>query len=376
MRKPFWFLLLLLAAWQPALAQQKKQTPKPAVKTQPAPYGQGILQFDYNKYDFGKINEKGGNVYHSFRFQNVGTGPIRVLKVVTSCGCTSSEWPPEAVPPGGTAVVKVGFDPNGRQGVFNKTISVETDGQPASQSLYITGNVFPPRKDYASTYRYQYGNIAVQSNMVNFSAVKHSGYDSAEVGLYNLGNQTIRIYKIEGPANIRFTKAYDYLPPSTDLKIMVKYYPEQPVEFGPIKQEFKVFTSDDSLPVKRFFVSANIVEDFGALGPKELKRAPKAKLNTNEIDLGNVPLFNSPVAKFTITNKGKEDLVIRRVIRTCTCLNPELSKKVLKKGESATLDLTWSLANMAGPDTKTIKLITNDPTQPEITLTVKINVTE
>jgi hypothetical protein len=31
---------------------------------------------------------------------------------------------------------------------------------------------------------------------------------------------------------------------------------------------------------------------------------------------------------------------------------------------------------MAGPDTKTIKLITNDPNQPEVMLTVKINVTE
>jgi hypothetical protein len=31
---------------------------------------------------------------------------------------------------------------------------------------------------------------------------------------------------------------------------------------------------------------------------------------------------------------------------------------------------------MAGPDSKTVKIITNDPNQPEITLNIKLNVTE
>jgi hypothetical protein len=125
-----------------------------------------------------------------------------------------------------------------------------------------------------------------------------------------------------------------------------------------------------------FYVSANVIEDFGLLSKSDMKKAPRAVFNKTEIDLGNNSLFSTPVAKFTITNKGKQDLIIHKVIRTCSCLAPVISQTTIPKGETATLDVTYSLANMAGPDTKTIKLITNDPKQPEVTLTVKINVTE
>ena len=166
------------------------------------------------------------------------------------------------------------------------------------------------------------------------------------------------------------------MPPNTDMKIPLKYYPKYPLEFGPVRQEFKIYTNDDSLPIKRFFVTANIVEDFSMLTKKELKEAPKLTLKSAEVDLGNVPLFNTPTAVFTITNKGKKDLIIRRVVRTCTCLTPELAITTIPKGKSADLKVQYSLVNMAGPDSKTIKLITNDPKNAEITLTVKINVTE
>jgi hypothetical protein len=206
--------------------------------------------------------------------------------------------------------------------------------------------------------------------------VKSNSYDSTEIGLFNLSNKKIFVYKIEAPNNMLVTQPYDNIPPNTDMKIKVKYYPKMPLEYGPTKQELRLFTSDDSLPYKKFYISANIVEDFSKMDKKALKKAPKLVLNTAEIDLGNVKLFSSPVAKFTLTNKGKSDLIVRRVIRSCSCLTPELSQTVIPKGKTATLDVAYSLANMAGPDSKTVKIITNDPNQPEITLNIKLNVTE
>jgi hypothetical protein len=172
------------------------------------------------------------------------------------------------------------------------------------------------------------------------------------------------------------TQPYDNIPPNTDMKIKVRYYPKQPLEYGPVKQDIKIYTNDDSLPTKVFYINANIVEDFNSLSKSQLKKAPKMELNSREVDLGNVPLFNMPTAKFTIKNKGKSDLIIMRVIRSCNCLSPSFTQMVIPKGKSVDLNVIYSLANMAGPDTKTLKLITNDPNNSEITLTVKINVTE
>lgn len=371
------FMMATLFFAMSTLAQNKKKEPKkePA-KVSETSSVKGVVEFLYNKYDFGNINEKGGSVNHLFKFINTGYGPVKLTDVVTSCGCTQTTWTNASVNPGDTGYVKVVFDPNGRQGKLDKVITVLSDGSPKSQSLTIKGTVYASRFNFANTYKYQYGNLAVVSNMLNFPAVKENKYDSAEIGFYNMSNKNIYVYRIDAPKNILVNKPYDYMPPNTGMQIKVKYYPDRPVEYGPIKHEIKVHTNDDSIPTKVFYVSANVVQDFGNMDKSAKKKAPKAIFNKTEIDLGNNSLFSTPVAKFTITNKGKQDLIIHKVIRTCNCLSPELSQTVIPKGKTATLNVTYTLANMAGPDTKYIKLITNDPNQSEVTLTVKINVTE
>lgn len=359
-------------------AQSNKKNEKPAENNSMAQTqsGLGVMEFFYDSYNFRNINEKGGLVYHDFKFKNIGKGPLTITDVITACGCTKSAWTKTPVNPGDTGTVRATYDPNGRQGAFDKPLTIITDGTPYSYDIRIKGHVYPTKVNFGDTYKYQYGNLAIKTNSIQFDNVKANSYDSIEIGLFNLSNKKIFLYKIEAPNNMVISQPYDNIPPNTDMKVKLKYQPKLPIEYGPAKQEIKFYTSDDSLPQKKFYVSANIVEDFGVMDKKALKKAPKLVLNSPEIDLGNVKLFSSPVAKFTITNKGKSDLIIRRVIRSCSCLTPELSQTIIPKGKTATLNVVHSLANMAGPDSKTVKIITNDPTQPEITLTIKLNVTE
>jgi hypothetical protein len=369
-------IYLVFLACITSAQNKKKNTPTAAPKEQESPAGKGIIQFLYSYYDFGNINEKGGRVNHTFKFVNTGYAPVKINDVITSCGCTQTTWINKSIAPNDTGYVNVVFDPDGRQGKLDKVLTVLSDGSPKSQVLGIKGMVYPSKFNFANTYKYQYGNLAVITNLLNFPAVKNTKYDSTEIGLYNMSNKKIYIYRIDAPTNIIVNKPQDFMLPNTGMQLKVKYYANRPVEFGPVKQEIKIHTNDDSIPTKIFYVSANIVEDFSTLSKSERKKAARAVFNKTEIDLGNNSLFSTPVAKFTITNKGKQDLIIHRVVRTCNCLTPALSQTIIPKGKTATLDVTYSLANMAGPDTKTIKLITNDPNQPEVMLTVKINVTE
>ncbi|MDZ4666463.1 MAG: DUF1573 domain-containing protein [bacterium] len=384
MIKKISLFILILANFQiAALAQSKKKnTPAktPAIKVEDKnnviSQGLGILQFIYTNYNFGNINEKGGLVYHDFKFINVGKEPIRITDVTTTCGCTQSNWTRKYVNPGDTGTVRATFDPNGRQGKLDKSLTVFSDGSPNSQFITIKGHVYASKFNFSDTYKYQYGNLAIKTNSLSFPAVKNTSYDSVDIGFFNLSNKKIFIYKVDAPNNVMITQPYDNIPPNTDMKIKVRYYPRQPLEYGPTKQEIKIYTNDDSLPTKIFYINANIVEDFNVMDKNQLKKSPKMVLNSSEIDLGNVPLFNTPTAKFTITNKGKTDLIIRRVIRSCNCLNPSFTQMVVPKGKTVELNVLYTLTNMAGPDTKTLKLITNDPHNSELTLTVKINVTE
>ncbi|MBC7383606.1 MAG: DUF1573 domain-containing protein [Bacteroidia bacterium] len=367
-------ILLISALCFITVSLMAQITTVPAVISQPDPKAKGLMLFDYLKYDFGNLNEKGGRVFHKFVFTNTGNAPIRILNVSTSCGCTSSEWLRTVVLPGQKGYVNAAFEPNGKQGAFDKKLTIETNGVPTYIDLTIRGMVYASKYNFADTYKYQYGHLAVITNSINFPAIKNTGYDSAEIGFYNMSNKKIYLLKIEAPNNMIVSKPYDHLMPNTDIKIKLKYYPRNPVEYGPVKHEIKITTNDDSLPVKVFYVSANVVEDFSALDTKALKRAPKVSFNKTTIELGKIHLADKPTANFIITNKGKEDLIVRRVIVGCGCLIPELSNMVIPKGKSATLNIHYSLTNMAGPDSKTVKIITNDPTQSETTLTVSIDV--
>ena len=92
-------------------------------------------------HDFGTIQEKDGKATAVFTFTNNTDKPIVISNVKPSCGCTTPEWTKEPIAPGKQGQVKAIYDATGRPGPFDKSIAVETTGDPTSFSLRIKGNV-------------------------------------------------------------------------------------------------------------------------------------------------------------------------------------------------------------------------------------------
>ncbi len=88
------------------------------------------LIFREKIYDFGEIQESRGNADHEFVFTNNAGRPVKILNVAASCGCTTPGWSKDAVAVGKTGFIKASFDPKGRPGYFNKTLTVLTDLDP------------------------------------------------------------------------------------------------------------------------------------------------------------------------------------------------------------------------------------------------------
>jgi hypothetical protein len=86
----------------------------------------GTAKFVDTVFDFGNIHD-GDVVQHTFKFINVGEGPLTVAKVEASCGCTSPEWTKEVIPPGGEGKVVATFDSKGRGGVENPLVEKNID---------------------------------------------------------------------------------------------------------------------------------------------------------------------------------------------------------------------------------------------------------
>ena len=102
-----------------------------------------VINFGVKEHDFGKINEKDGNVTYKFEFTNKGKAPLVVSKVQASCGCTTPSWSKEPIEAGKKGAITVTYNTLGRPGVFTKTITVYSNDSIAQVVLIIKGEVIP-----------------------------------------------------------------------------------------------------------------------------------------------------------------------------------------------------------------------------------------
>lgn len=104
--------------------------------------GDPAIKFTETVWDFGTIkNDRPAS--HDFEFVNDGTGNLVILNATAECGCTRPEYPDKPVAPGKKGKVKVTFNPVGRPGSFEKTVTVKTNGSPKKVRLKIRGVVAP-----------------------------------------------------------------------------------------------------------------------------------------------------------------------------------------------------------------------------------------
>lgn len=97
------------------------------------------IKFAYETYDYGTIVQE-GNGDCEFTFKNEGNEPLVLTSVVSSCGCTTPNWPREPILPGQNGSIKVHYDTK-RLGAINKRITVNSNASNPTVILTITGNV-------------------------------------------------------------------------------------------------------------------------------------------------------------------------------------------------------------------------------------------
>lgn len=94
-------------------------------------------------HDFGTFKEEAGVQTYKFEFVNTGNEPLFLTNVKASCGCTATEYTKEPVQPGGKGYVSATYNPSGRPGKFNKSITVTTNEFQPTSVIRITGEVIP-----------------------------------------------------------------------------------------------------------------------------------------------------------------------------------------------------------------------------------------
>lgn len=100
----------------------------------------GRLVFDDTLHDFGRI-KAGEIVTTEFVMTNTGQQDIIIYEAKVGCGCTVPEYPDAPLKPGASQVLKVRFNSEGKTGYNDKTVLVQTNGDPAIYTLHILAEV-------------------------------------------------------------------------------------------------------------------------------------------------------------------------------------------------------------------------------------------
>jgi hypothetical protein len=102
-----------------------------------------VLQLKENLHNFGKIPQ-GRPATYTFEIVNTGSVPLRLDNVQASCGCTTPVWSRDAIEPGATGKILVGYNAYS-EGSFTKTVTIIYNTS-RTKTLTITGEVYkaPP----------------------------------------------------------------------------------------------------------------------------------------------------------------------------------------------------------------------------------------
>lgn len=328
------------------------------------------IQWEDENWNWGKIIMEQGVVGHNFKFVNVGDEPVKILEVLPSCGCTVAEWTTQSVLPGKTGFVKVKFDPKGKLGPNSKYITVKTNSEPAIFTLTIKGDVIS-NKWQRSKYKLQYGNLAIVTNKIEIGNIKENASYKFEIPLANIGIKPIQIKRIFNAPNIKISNEAKIIGTEEELILQCVYSPIRPTVFGENLHEIKILTNDDTLALKTFSLLSVVEEDFSKLTPKQIRRAPILSFDKTEVQFGTVSDEDTKTVSFKLTNKGKSDLIIHKIVNQCEYIEIESDKMLVRKGDFAVITVKYSPKKYIGVDERFINVITNDPKHSNFTLTIK-----
>lgn len=113
---------------------------------EPPQYQGAHLRLDVVTHDFGDVPRKGGDLEREFTYTNDGSVPLVLTRVITSCSCIKASFSKRPVPPGGTGVIRIIYEPlKSEPGAFNKVIQIYSNSVDGRDVITVQGNSIDAR---------------------------------------------------------------------------------------------------------------------------------------------------------------------------------------------------------------------------------------
>lgn len=318
-------------------------------------------------HDFGAFKEDIGIVTTTFRAVNAGNAPLTVLNARANCGCTRPTYPKLPVQPGDTLEISVSYDPTGRPGRFDKKIQVETTA--GTGNLLIKGTVIGSPNTLATRYPVAVGPARISNEVTPFGQATKGKVLAAAINIYNTSDSTIHPAVTDLPPYVHaLFRPHDIKRGEQGVVSLTAYTADCP-DYGVITDSFYLIPDSVGDPATRHKISTTIIvnEDFSKLTPRQKAEAPKSELSTEMVDFGHItPGNGTKTLSFTITNRGKQKMIIRRIFTADDAIELHIDHTKIDPGKSATVKVTVDRSKLSrqNPLNARITIIANTPDTP------------
>ena len=326
------------------------------------------------QHDFGVFLEENGKAACKMRLVNTGNEPLLIVKAQAGCGCTAIDYPSEPIQPGDTANVSITYNPSGRPGQFTKQAIIFTNTVTKRTILEISGNVIPTTATLDKQYPLQAGSLRISQGNIPFGELEKGKNKTLFLSAYNASTDTLLISVTGDKPHLHPAVVPDTVPPAKVAALTVHYQSGHAPLWGlnvdtlalscePLRQP-----SGAKAGTAAINVMAQVIEDFSGLTEKELLDAPVVAVDCGDsLDFGTIPAGETMTRTFSITNKGKAPLAIRRLwVPEGEGITVSAKRTEVKRGKSATVTVTVKTAQLQGEMLNVpLTLLCNDPDAPQ-----------
>ena len=215
-------------------------------------------------------------------------------------------------------------------------------------------------------------DILVKNDQYDFGDVKEGEIVAHDFVIVNNGDGILKIDKIRASCGCTAADPdKKELKPGELTVLHVKFNTTR--RSGKQKKHVYIFSNDPDTPHMRVSFTANII-------PKERKskvineKTPRLELEKNRYDFGKVEEGQVVDFELSFKNTGKNVLHIKDVKTSCGCTAALLSSKQLSPNEEGTIKIELDTKNRSGYFSRTVTIVSDDPYQPQQTITLFANV--
>ena len=202
------------------------------------------ISFDDRIYDFGVV-EPEDKPQHYFTFKNTGQADLVISKVKSSCGCTAALLSEERIPPGELGRIEIKFDPRGRRGKQQKTVSVHSNAENESViQLTIQGVVK--------------ASVEVVPEQIFFSSVNNQEVYEKRIRVLGAGDGKLEITHVETSSPFL---SGEISPPQPGevitYEVKILLHPGAPV--GKLEETLTIHTNNEARPHLNVSIEGNVL---------------------------------------------------------------------------------------------------------------------